>query len=283
MTEIDRSYYELWGTSIACAALEYSTLSYLEKMPVSCPSINWIWAEMDAVWDSLGLDNTMPLCGQPIAEFYSHPVWLMNGVFTAIDPVSVQHRMLISKYIYSRFPHRVADFGGGFGELALLVASLLPEVSVDIIEPYPSNVAKERARDFVKIKFVDGHQGEYDLIVAQDVLEHVDDPVGLACRISESVREGGCVIFANCFFPVIKCHLPATFHLRFTFPWMMQCMGLRYIGVVDGAEHAQIYQRKGSLNIARVRMFERISIVVGPLLNFMVSYLSRIKRYVLAK
>ena len=79
----------------------------------------------------------------------------------------------------------------------------------------------------------------FDIVVAQDVLEHVEQPVDLAMEIAGAVRPGGTVALANHFEPVIACHLPRTFHLLHTFRFVMRAFGLRYQGVIEGADHAQ--------------------------------------------
>jgi hypothetical protein len=122
---------------------------------------------------------------------------------------------------------------------------------------------------------------QYDAIIAQDVLEHVEDPIRMASDIAGAVREGGKAVFANCFFPVIHSHLPSTFHLRHTFPLVMKALGLRYLGTVDGAAHAQVFERAGQLNLARARRVEAFSRLFGPLLNQVSAGLARIKHLVL--
>ena len=57
-----------------------------------------------------------------------------------------------------------------------------------------------------------------------------------------SVKVGGYLIIANCFYPIIKCHLPLTFHLRYTFDKFAIAMGLDVIGNCTGS-HATIYKK----------------------------------------
>jgi 2-polyprenyl-6-hydroxyphenyl methylase/3-demethylubiquinone-9 3-methyltransferase len=111
------------------------------------------------------------------------------------------------------------------------------------------------------------HYAPYDAVIAQDVLEHVEDPVRLAFDLATVACPGGLVIFANCFYPVIQCHLPSTFHLRHTFPYVMQFMGLEYLGRVPGAEHALAFRKRTQIVMKVARMAERLSKVFGPLLN----------------
>jgi 2-polyprenyl-6-hydroxyphenyl methylase/3-demethylubiquinone-9 3-methyltransferase len=271
----------IWGHAVPRAWLTQNEADYLMSLPQSLPTVEWVWAEMDRVWDQIGLDNSRPLTGQAIGEFYRHPVWLMNGIFTSLDPVSAAHREAIARYLDKKGERLVADYGGGFGELARAITRVVPGAEVSIIEPYPSRVGLERIQDEPRIKFVsDLSSGPYDAIVAQDVLEHVTDPVGLAGEIAGTVREGGIVVFANCFYPFIECHLPSTFHLRQTFPVVMKALGMRYLGRVDGASHAQVFERTGRLDLRRARRAERISRILGPLLNAAREAMSRTKRLV---
>src|ERR1035438_4086815 len=227
----------VWGFEIPDAGLSPQEIEYLRTMPRELPTIEWFWKEMDRVWCDLHLNNRLSLSAQPIGEFYMHPVWLINGIFAALDPASSRHRRAIAAWLDQRGAKRIADYGGGFGELACAIVRVISDASISIIEPYPSKAGLERIRQEPRIRIVpDLSEHDYDAIIAQDVLEHVEDPISLAHLLASSVRDGGHVIFANCFLPVMKCHLPSNFHLRHTFRWVMKAMGLRYIGRVAGAD-----------------------------------------------
>lgn len=268
----------VWGYEVPRDWLSHDEADYLLGLPHILPTVEWVWKEMDRVWQSYGLDNKLPLKTQPVAEFYSHPVWLMNGIFTQADPVSAGHRSAIAKYLAQTGMRNIADFGGGFGNLAVSIAHAIPDASIAIIEPYPTGVATGRIKQEPQVSFSSTLGSGYDAVIAQDVLEHVEDPVGLATQLAEAVREGGAVIFANCFHPFIRCHLPSTFHLRHTFPQVMGALGLRHLGVVEGAEHAHVFGRGRSLSLGRARSAERISRLLGPELNFAAAVVSRIWR-----
>lgn len=269
----------LWGYEIPLAWLSHDEAEYLANLPRALPPVEWVWQEMDRIWLGCGLDNRLPLKDQPVTAFYSHPVWLMNGVFTQVDPVSVRHRSAITKYLAMADMHRIADFGGGFGSLAVSMAHAIPAAKVDIIEPYPTGVAIERIKQESQVSFWPDLDTRacYDAVVAQDVLEHVEDPVGLAANLAGAVRENGVVIFANCFHPFILCHLPSTFHLRHTFPQVMSALGLRYLGAVAGAGHAHVFRRCGPLSVERARFAERVSRLLGPALNLVGAAVARMR------
>jgi len=274
----------LWGYSMRRSWLSGDEAEYLNGLPEALPALEWVWGETDRVWRQLGLDNRRPLADQPVAGFYRHPVWLMNGVFTALDPASARHREAIARSVVATGARTIADFGGGFGELARTVARFAPDADISIIEPYPSRTGLELSRREPGIRFAPHVVADcYDAIVAQDVLEHVEDPVGLAHQIADSVRAGGVVVFANCFYPVIQCHLPSTFHLRHTFPIVMRALGLRYAGRVEGAPHAQIFRRTGRLHPGRARTAERLSRLAGAAINRAFAVMSRIKHLALRR
>ncbi len=269
----------VWGFEIQDVGLSLQEIEYLRKLPKELPKIEWLWREMDRVWCDLHLNNRLSLSAQPLGEYYMHPVWLMNGIFSSVDPASSRHRGAIAAWLDQREAKRIADFGGGFGELAYAIVRVIPGASVSIIEPYPFKAGLERIRQEQRIRIApDLSEHDYDAIIAQDVLEHVEDPISLAHRLANSVRDGGHVVFANCFFPVMKCHLPSNFHLRRTFRWVMKAMGLRYIGSVAGAEHAEVFERIGPTNLSAARRAERVSRIIGRSLNAIFGLKCRIKR-----
>jgi 2-polyprenyl-3-methyl-5-hydroxy-6-metoxy-1,4-benzoquinol methylase len=267
----------VFGEQVEVEILSVDDIAYLRGLPAKLPDVEWVWGEMDKVWRSLDLNNRLPLSDQNISDFYRHPVWLMNSIFSRLDITSRNHRSAIAKYIAGKEVFEVADYGGGYGELALAIGATSPESKVTIIEPYLSSYAQSALRALGGVEFSPTLDRQYDVIVAQDVLEHVEDPVMLAREIIHAVKPGGLVIFANCFWPVIECHLPSTFYLRYTFPWIMRSMGLSYVGVVDGANHAQVYMINGRPIHPRSRWFDRISKLLGPIINRVFIFLGKLR------
>ena len=262
--------FVIWNHSLPIGALQQSEIKYLDMVASQDrPPVEWIWHEMDREWDALHLDNRAPLQGQPIGGFYSHPVWIINGVFTAVDPASVKHRDAIAEFVNSINSKYVADYGGGFGELAIKLQAIEPKIHVEIVEPYPSKIGMLRVEGKAGIQFTHELGDQYDCVIAQDVLEHVEKPLELTAKMVKATKLGGYLIFANCFYPVIKCHLPTTFYLRHTFTWVMRTMGLKFEGRVEGAEHALIFKRVGNINENLFILFNVTSKLIGPLLNIM--------------
>lgn len=197
---------------------------------------------LDLVWDEMNCDN-INLDAEKINNFYKHPVWLLNGFFAEQHALSLQHRHSISGWIATNQLKTVLDFGGGYGTLARMIADQDSEAKVDIYEPYPSEFAISRCQAYPSVEFVGQLQAsKYDCLVSTDVLEHVAKPLELFWQMIESVKIGGYLIIANCFFPIIKCHLPSTFHLRYTFDRFAIAMGLDVIGNCTGS-HATIYKK----------------------------------------
>lgn len=257
-------HMSIWGVTLPAGALSPIERDYLASLPEDAPSHEWVCEELDRVWQQFGLDNRQPLAGQPIDAFYQHPVWLMNGLYSAADPTSALHRRAIATHVAERVPESVVDVGGGFGELGLRISEVCPSAKVHILEPFPSAVGQARLGG-ANVQFVSELVDDaYEVVIAQDVLEHVEDPVGYAIELAHAVRPGGTAIFANNFTPAIQCHLPQTFHLKRTFPFVMRSLGLTYLGSVPEAAHALLFEVPGELHVSRARRVERLSHVVGP-------------------
>ena len=270
---------KIWELNLNAESLNQFQLDYLQALPKEIPTVEWVWAEMDRVWDDCGLDNSKPFCEQDIGSFYGHPVWIMNGLFTEKDDVSMEHRKSITKYLKQHDLFNVADYGGGSGVLAGQIALYFENAKVEIVEPYATEFFKQKLSCHSSVSFVDNYSHDsYDCILAQDVLEHVENPIETAFQMATHIRQGGYVIFANCFYPVIKCHLPSTFYLRHTFKWVMGKMGLTYIGLVPGAEHALIFQKNQTLVLDKAISYARKVKVMGLLLNKLVPVAGKVKR-----
>jgi SAM-dependent methyltransferase len=236
-----------------------------------------IWSAMDAEWHRLGAHFGRG--GEDaIAAFYRSPVWLLNGLFVETDPESRGHREAIAAFIPNLAPQMAVDFGGGFGSLARRIAATLPGARVALVDPYPHPLARHLADQHPNMEIATELPDRADLIVAEDVLEHVTDPVGLTARLAAHILPGGHLIAANCFKPVIACHYPGAFHLDLTFRHVVAPLGLRYLGRVPGAGHAQVFRRDGrppDLLAARTR--EALSRRINPALDAA----RRVKRAVL--
>lgn len=213
------------------------------KTPYS-EDLNRMGFLIDMVWDELDCDNKH-LDDDKIARFYSHPVWILNGLFIEQHALSMQHRNGISQWVADNRMKSVVDYGGGFGTLARLIRQKSPKTDVVIFDPYSNDFSCKKLPGKDSIRFISTIDKQYDCLIAEDVLEHVPNPIQLLSLMISYVKPNGYLLIANNFSPVIKCHLPATFHLRYTFNRIAEAMGLQNCGTIMGAPHATIYRKHG--------------------------------------
>ena len=242
--------------SDAMAGLDPSERAWIEAAFArfgGYPSLEQIWQLMDEVWIDLGCDQGV--MDYRIGAFYRHPVWLLNGLFIEQHDLSLANRREITAWVAARTPCRVADFGGGYGTLARMIGMACPSTEVEVIEPHPHPAAIALAAATANIRYRPELTGEYDILIATDVFEHVSDPLALVERTAIHLRPGGYYLIANCFWPVILCHLPQTFHFRHSWDAALAAMGLvpceavcygrafRWLGEFDLHKAREIEQR----------------------------------------
>jgi hypothetical protein len=212
------------------------------------PNLEQLWSLMDEPWVELACDPL--ILDERVTKYYQHPVWLLNGLFVERHEPSLENRRRFAQWVVDQKPKRIADFGGGFGGLARIIGEALPDVQVEVIEPHPHPAAIALAAGTPNVRFVPALSGEYDILIATDVFEHVLDPVGLAAETASYLRIGGQYLIANCFAPVILCHLPQLFHFNTSWDAVMQAMGLE---VVESVVYGKAYRRKGGVSLAEAR------------------------------
>ena len=239
-----------------------------------------MWHLIDLVWDDHKCDNKN-LNWDSIGKFYSHPVWLLNGLFIEQHEVSMGHRHAISDWIVENDFKNVVDYGGGFGTLARLVADKDQKIQMNIYEPHPSKFGIKRAAEFENINIIDKLESNYDCLMSTDVLEHVLDPLNDFAEMIQSVKVGGYLVVANCFLPVIKCHLPQDFHFRYSFNQFAKMMGLEVVGILEGS-HATIFKKVKEVesNWFKIRFYEKLSKVLFPIIEVSKPILRPIKRLI---
>ena len=244
------------------------------------PSLEQMWEMMDSVWDEIGCDN-QNFDIDKINKFYQHPVWTLTGLFIEQDEDSLHNRQSICDWIkqYHNDIKAIIDYGAGMATLAKILASSLPNLSIDLYEPYPSQIVLARLSSYHNIHFVKQLKGDlYDCLISTDVLEHVPDPLSLLSEMINQVKPNGYLIIANCFYPVIKCHLPCTFHLRYTFNLFSRFLGLKRLETLN--DHIHIYQKCKIVtpNWQFLRFLEKLSRILYQFLEIIRSVYHQIKK-----
>ena len=251
--------------SLSSEELSYiseSEMAELERLLALTPhnqlDLHQLWRLMALVWDALQCDNKN-LDLHKISNYYRHPVWLLNGLFIENHQLSLEHRQAIVNWI-SKYPQisKVLDYGGGSGTLDRMLLKALPSLHIEIYEPFPSEYALKKSACFKGIKFIDKVTSHYDCLICTDVLEHVSAPIKLLSEMIGFVNIGGYLLIANHFFPSIKCHLPCTFHLRYTFDEFANLMGLEKVGDIQNG-YINIYHKKHNREIDWIALKEKES------------------------
>jgi SAM-dependent methyltransferase len=221
------------------------------------PSLNELWSCMDEVWDQCLEGASNRAIG--LASFYGHPIWQINGIFIEQDPESILHREQFASWVSECRVTRIADYGGGFGTLARTIAALCNECDIQVIDPYPSQLGAEFSRSFANIKHTNSLRGKYDIILAVDVLEHLDAPLDAVLQIVEHTSHGGRIMLANCFHPVIKCHLPQTFYLESCLDVIMKQLGCER---EQDVAYGHIYKKLNNGNQVMARLVNRAAQII---------------------
>jgi len=252
-------------SSVLSSLYPESSHEYLSSFPEPI-SIEKLWNEMDRVWLDCLKKHKSKFTDAFFAEYYSHPVWCLNSVFSSVDPESVRNREALIRAITSLEVKTVSDMGGGYGVFLQMLKQKCPDLKVILCEPYLSEqIESELSNKEINVSRQVPEQ--VDAYIFIDVLEHLVEPLSYLHNILKVASSNSYFIFGNCFHPVIKCHLPSTFYLRHTFPLASRLMGLTFIGNVKNAEYMQIYRRKSnsSLNPRIVAIIARIiSLLIYP-------------------
>lgn len=212
------------------------------------PNLEQMWSLINEPWVELDCD---PLnIDKRITAYYQHPVWILNGLFVERHKLSLENRRRFAQWIVDQAPKRVADFGGGFGALARFIGGGLPNAQVEVVDPHPHPAAAALAADTRNVRFAPELTGEYDILIATDVFEHVPDPIGLTAETAQHLRVGGQYLIANCFSPVVLCHLPQLFYLEIAWDPAMRAMGLQ---PGERVSYGRFYRREGNFDVPAAR------------------------------
>lgn len=236
------------------AHISPSDLAWLEKVFKrfsGFPTLEQLWLLMDEIWDSFACDASV--MDERVSAFYFHPIWLLNGLFIEQHEPSLSNRRTFANWVVQQAPNRIADYGGGFGSLARMIAGACPEASVEVIEPHPHPAAIARAEATTNVRYQPRLTGHYDVLIATDVFEHVPDPLGLVAATAPYLGCGGRYLIANSFYPQIKCHLPQTFHFRHSWDVALTALGLR---PGDAVCYGRAFAVEGACKLASARRIE---------------------------
>lgn len=218
------------------------------------PELEEVWSFMDAAWNECRCDPDV--MDERITNFYNHPVWLLNGLFIEQHVGSLSHRREFCEYAASLQPKRVADYGGGYGTLARMIGARCPDADVHIVEPHPHASAVTLAQQTPNVRYVSELKGDYDMLIATDLFEHVPDPLAMVESTAKHLRLDGEYLIANSFWPVIACHLPTTFHFRYSWDKVLRAMNLHPSRRVA---YGQSFKRIGPVLAAPARVLEKRS------------------------
>ncbi|MBK1620992.1 hypothetical protein CKO42_21715 [Lamprobacter modestohalophilus] len=222
-----------------------------------------VWEQTRELLQLPELAGALALVPERSAQVATHYLtYLLNGLFIEQHAQSLDNRRGFTDWVAAQSPRRVADYGGGFGGLARMIGAACPSAEVEVIEPHPHPLAIERARRSPNVHYRPALDGEYDILIATDVFEHVPDPLGLAAETAAALKPGGHYLIANCFQPVILCHLPQTFHFRHSWDRALRALGLE---PTEAVVYGRAFQRRGGLNLEAARAIEHRSRRLWPL------------------
>jgi 2-polyprenyl-6-hydroxyphenyl methylase/3-demethylubiquinone-9 3-methyltransferase len=228
------------GSTITTGLFPSSTHDFLALFPEAI-SIDSLFHQLDTAWDNTLAKHNGETSQEFFTEYYEHPVWALNSVFAEHDPTSRKHRQALAATISELGILSIADVGGGYGGFLRILKEINPAVGAFLCEPYLNEETKHSLLRN-NITCLPAPPASTEGYVLLDVLEHLPDPLMLTKALVDNAQPGSWFFFGNCFFPVIKCHLPSTFFLRQTFPLAAQLMGLKRVGVVQGAEYIHVYR-----------------------------------------
>lgn len=234
-------------------------------------SVKQMWRLLDDVWKQFECDPA--IIDERTSNFYSHPVWLLNGIHIETDTLSRSNRIKICEWIIKKKFKRIADFGGGFGGLARLIGENYEDCEVEVIDPYSNEIGKHLASKYEHINYCKKLTGRYDLIIATDVFEHVIDPLGLVEETSQFLEGAGYYLIGNCFEPVILCHLPCTFHFGASWDVVLKHLGME---PQEQILYTRAFRANKMLNLQKARLTESKSRKLYPYIKFLPRKIQRI-------
>jgi len=252
-----------WG------ALKPHVSSFLERPP----TVQELWRILDAVWDQMGIETEN---GDSLKEYYSHPIWLYNGLIVESNPICVKTRYEIIQLAKKYSPRTVLDLGGGTGILLKIAHAEIPQADrfdlVDISIKWESYVS-EGLRPFGRIRALDHPQPPYDVVLSTEVMEHLRNPFEAISSINKFLKPRGVFIGTWSFYPMTRCHLPQNFYLARIFHNAVTLFGFKLLEKVNCGSFIFVYEKKRDISQFQSTFWEKTFEIGRPFLTFLNRYL----------
>jgi 2-polyprenyl-3-methyl-5-hydroxy-6-metoxy-1,4-benzoquinol methylase len=243
--------------------------NYIIRYLHSPPTIEELWGILDRVWEDMKVHGGNH---RSLIDYYSHPIWLYNGLMMEVDEVCVRKRYEIVSLAKKFHPQSILDMGGGTGALLKMAHQELPTAQrldlVDISTKLKGHVS-EILRPFGRIRVLDRSAPPYDIVFSTEVMEHLPNPFEALSTISHSLKRGGVLIGTWSFYPMIKAHLPANLCLARFFHRFIPLFGFRFLEMVKNGSIIFIFEKIKDLGPVHLKTLENILIFGRPLFRLL--------------
>ncbi len=243
--------------------------NYVIQYLHSPPTIEELWRILDRVWEDMKVNGGNQ---HSLIDYYSHPIWLYNGLVTEVDQVSVKKRYEIVSVAKKFHPQSILDMGGGTGVLLKMAHEELPTALrldlVDISTKLKGRIC-EILRPFGRIRVLDHSAPPYDIVFSTEVMEHLPNPFQALSTVNHSLKRGGVLIGTWSFYPMIKAHLPANLCLARFFHRLIPLFGFRFLETVKNGSLIFIFEKIKDLGPVRFKILENILISGRPLFRLL--------------
>lgn len=155
---------------------------------------------------------------------------------------------------------KVLDFGAGIGTLTMLLAKSGIDVSYYDLSGKTSEYAQKRfeihgIKPRIYLDNIDSIEGKFDIIVANDVFEHLENPISYVEKLSNMLNDGGYFFMQNAFFvdENYPMHLKETALQADTFYFDLRKLGLNKVSNV-------LYQKK---EIVKITLESKVTVEIS--------------------
>ena len=140
-------------------------------------------------------------CGNPACgHIYALGAPAMHGVQTHLDAQEecdfyrARDRALVAYLTREGFfaqGMKILDFGSGVGHMPMAIREAHPTASITCVEADPATRTWLREHDLKTVASLDEAPRDSDCLMFMEVLEHLDDPVGMLRTLRTHLRPGG--------------------------------------------------------------------------------------------